>query len=117
MRDRQEPAKARSRPGRDRFLVPVHNHEREARPRMAVPRRWRGIGLLKNSLDGLHGSDGVKFVPTMVGVVDVGTPDEIALANHGLKIGTVVLAAGFRCVWLPHFALTDRFEDQIALLH
>ncbi len=74
------------------------------------------IRLLECSFDGLHGSDGVEFVPTMVGVVDVGTPDEIALANHGFKIGTVVLAAGFRCVWLPHFALTDGFEDQVALL-
>ena len=64
----------------------------------------------------LHGSDGVKLVPTMVGVVDVDAPDEIALADHGIKIGTVVLAAGFRCVWLPHFDLTDRFEDQVALL-
>jgi hypothetical protein len=52
----------------------------------------------------------------MVGVVDVGTPDEIALANHRFKIGTVVLAAGFLRVWLAHFALTDRFEDQVALL-
>ncbi len=58
----------------------------------------------------------MKFVPTMVGVVDVGTPDEIALANHGFKIGTVVLAAGFYCVRLPYFALTDRFEDQVVLL-
>ncbi len=73
-------------------------------------------GMLECSFDGLHGSDGVKFAPTMVSIVDVSTPDEIALANHRFKIGTVVLAAGFLRVWLPHFALTDRFEDQIALL-
>jgi hypothetical protein len=72
--------------------------------------------LLERSFDELHGSDRVELVPTMVGVVNIGTPDEIPLANHGFKIGTVVLAAGFRCVWLPHFALADRFEDQVALL-
>lgn len=74
------------------------------------------MGLLEDSFDGLHGSDGVELVPTMVGVVNIGTPDEIALANEGFKIGTVVLAAGFLRIWLPHFDLTDRFEDQVALL-
>ncbi len=58
----------------------------------------------------------VELVPTMVGVVDVGTPNEVALANHGVKIGTAVLAAGFLRIWLPHFDLTDRFENQVALL-
>jgi len=67
--------------------------------------------LLENSFDGLHGSDGVKLVPAVVGVVDIGTPDEIPLANHGFKIRTVVLAAGFRGVGLPYFPLTYRFED------
>jgi len=72
--------------------------------------------LLECGFDELHGSDGVELVPTMVGVVDVRTPDEIALATYGFKIGAVVLAAGFLRVWLPHFDLTDRFEDQVALL-
>lgn len=53
----------------------------------------------------------MKFVPAVVGVVDIGAPDEIPLANHGFKIGTVVLAAGSRGVWLPYFALADGFED------
>ena len=72
--------------------------------------------LVECTFDRLHGSDGVELVPTMVGVVDVGTPDEIPLANHGFKIGTAVLAAGFLRVWLTHFELTDWFEDQVALL-
>ena len=67
--------------------------------------------LLESSFDGLHGSDGVKFVPAVIRVVDIGTPDEIPQANHGFKIGTVVLTAGFRRVGLPHFSLTDWFED------
>lgn len=72
--------------------------------------------LLENSSNGLHRSDGVEFVPAVVGVVNISTPDEIPLANHGFKIGTVVLAAGFRRVGLPYFPLAYRFEDQIALL-
>ena len=67
--------------------------------------------LFENSFDGLHGRDGVELVPAVVGVVDIGTPDEIPLANYGFKVRTVVLAAGFRGVWLPHFALADGFED------
>jgi len=53
------------------------------------------LGEIGASLDWLHGRDGVNFVPTMVGIVDVGAPDKIALANNGFKMGTVVLAAGF----------------------
>jgi len=67
--------------------------------------------LLENSFNGLHGSDGVKLVPAVIRVVDIGTRDKIALADNGLKIGTVVLAAGFRRVGLPYFPLADGFED------
>ena len=67
--------------------------------------------LFENSFNGLHGSDGVKLVPAVIRVVYIGTPDEIPLAHHGFKIGTVVLAAGFRRVGLPYFPLAYRFED------
>src|SRR5260370_24209636 len=43
----------------------------------------RGMRLLECGFDELHGSDGVELVPTMVGVVDVRTPAEIALATYG----------------------------------
>ncbi len=58
----------------------------------------------------------MKLVPAVICVVDIGTPDEIPLANDGFKIRTVVLAAGFRRVRLPYFSLADRFEDQVAIL-
>jgi hypothetical protein len=75
-------------------------------------RKMKRMRLLENSsFDGLHGSDRVKLVPAVIRVVDIGTPDEIPLASHGFKIGTVVLAAGFRRVGLPYFPLAYRFED------
>src|SRR5260370_35969506 len=70
----------------------------------------------KKSGDGLQGSDGMQLVPAMLGVVDVGTRDYIALADPRLKVGTVISAAGFCRVGLPYFVLADWFEDQIALL-
>ena len=71
----------------------------------------RAIRLLESSFDSLHGSDGVELVPAVIRVVDIGTPDEIPLTDHRFKIGTVVLAAGFRRVGLPYFPLAYRFED------
>jgi hypothetical protein len=52
----------------------------------------------------------------VVRVVDVSTGDWIALADLRLKIKTVVTAARFLGVGLPNFALTNRFEDEIAML-
>jgi hypothetical protein len=52
----------------------------------------------------------------VVGVVDVGTRDCIALSDLRLKIGAVISAAGFCGVGLPYFVLADWFEDQIAIL-
>ena len=71
----------------------------------------RGVRLFENSFNGLHGSDGVKLIPAVIRVVDIGTPDEIPLSNHGFKVRTVVLAAGFRRVGLPYSPLAYRFED------
>jgi len=52
----------------------------------------------------------------VVRVVDVGTGDKISLADLRLKIRTAVAAARFRGVGLPNFALTNRFDDEIAML-
>jgi len=71
---------------------------------------------LFSSSDWLHRSDRVQLVPSVVRVADVGTGDQIALANLRFKIRAVVAAAGFLGVGLPNFALTYRFEDEIAML-
>src|SRR6266852_1993416 len=76
--------------------------------------RWKGRNeRAKKSGDGLQGSDGMQLVPAMVGVVDVGTRDCIALSGLRLKIGAVISATGFCRVGLPYFVLADWFEDQI----
>jgi len=63
------------------------------------------------SLDWLHGGDGVQFVPSVIRVVDIGTRDQIALADLRLKIRTVVCATALHRVGLPYFALANRFEN------
>ena len=62
------------------------------------------------SSDWLHRSDRVQLVPSVVRVADVGTGDQIALANLRFKIRAVV-AAGFLGVGLPNSALAYRFEN------
>jgi len=52
----------------------------------------------------------------MVGVVNIGTPDFISLADLGFKVGTVISAAWFFSVCLPYFPLADWFKNKIALL-
>jgi hypothetical protein len=78
--------------------------------------RVRFRGVARKLLDGLHGSDWVQFVPSVDGVGDMGAPDEIALADLRLKIGSGVWFAGLDSVGLRYFSLAYRFEDQVALL-
>ena len=59
-----------------------HGTSAQARvPILAVCTRVRRELLISNeaynpaSLDGLHGSDGVQFVPAMIDVVNISTPD------------------------------------------
>lgn len=58
----------------------------------------------------------MQLVPSVVGVVDIGAGDLIALADEGFKIRAVVATARFCGVRLPYFVLADGFEDEIALL-
>jgi hypothetical protein len=52
----------------------------------------------------------------MVRVVNISAPDLIPPADLYLKVGTVVTAARFRGVFLPHFHLADWLENEMALL-
>jgi len=58
----------------------------------------------------------VQLVPSTLGVVDVGTPDQITLADLRLKIGARLRFAGCYSVGLRYLVLANGIEDKIALL-